>query len=116
MHFEARELKPYAEAVTAEELKEGAAYFSVTFYDDDMLIPDMKTMIFIGNNLEKEDTNSLYFQDVDSYKRGARYGSAKDGDATFYKCSSDQLSAIFDFEHALEELMRCALARKKSSL
>ena len=41
MHFEGRELKPYAEPVTASELKQGSVYFSVTFADDDMTIPVM---------------------------------------------------------------------------
>jgi len=31
MRFEARELKPYAEPVSASDLKEGAVYFFVNF-------------------------------------------------------------------------------------
>jgi hypothetical protein len=39
MRFEARELKSYAEPVTASQLREGEIYFSVQFADESMLIP-----------------------------------------------------------------------------
>jgi hypothetical protein len=110
MHFEERELKPYAEPVLVTELKEGSVYFSVTFVDDNMLIPAMETIVFVGRALNKNDTDGIYFQDVDSYRRGVRYNSATDDDhATFFKCSEDELNNIFEFEHALEVLMRCSL-------
>jgi hypothetical protein len=36
MYFEGRELKEYAEPVSANELSEGKIYFSVNYVDDDM--------------------------------------------------------------------------------
>ena len=38
MHFEERELKPYAEPVSASELREDTTYFAVNYIPGDMLI------------------------------------------------------------------------------
>ena len=57
-----RDLKPYAQPVTAKVLERGKVYFSVQFADDDMLIPIMETWVFAGSNLDPEDAeNHLYF-------------------------------------------------------
>ena len=40
MRFEARELKPFAEPVSPEELRSGETYFAVLFVDDHGLIPN----------------------------------------------------------------------------
>ena len=53
MRFEERELKSYAEPVTADLLEEGKVYFSVQFADSDMLIPIMETWVFAGRNLTR---------------------------------------------------------------
>ena len=73
MRFEERELQPYAEPVSAIELQEGSVYFAVTFVDEDMLIPIMATLVFVGRNLEPGDIRKVYFQDVHSYRAGIRY-------------------------------------------
>lgn len=115
MRFEARELKPYAEPVSASELKEGAVYFSVTFADDDMYVPVMQTMYFVGLNLHQGDVGRVYFQDIDSYQRGIRYESVTEDDhATFITCSEDELNSVFEYEQALDVLMRCSLRRSSA--
>lgn len=109
MRFEERELKPYGEPISASELKEGSVYFSVTFVDDDMLIPVMETLVFVG----KSDEGLLQFQDVESYRQDVRYDSATDDDcATFFRCSGDQTKNIFEYERALDVLMQCSLRRR----
>ena len=114
MRFEGRDLKPYAEPVSATELKEGSVYFSVTYVDDEMHIPTMETLVFIGRELDENDSGRLYFQDIDSYRKGIRYESATDDDhVTFFECSEDELNNIFEYEQALDVLMRCSLKKKK---
>lgn len=117
--FGARELKPYAEPVIASELKEGGVYFFVTFLDDAMLIPTMEPMVFVGRDLDGENERSVYFQDIDSYRRGIRYNSvpskSNDTEAKFYSGSDDETGHIFQFEQGLEELMRCALRRQTAT-
>ena len=48
MRFEELELKPYAEPVPPEELKNSETYFAVLFLDDDGLVPTLEPLVFIG--------------------------------------------------------------------
>lgn len=117
MRFEGRDLKPYAEPVAENELKEGSVYFSVTYVDEDMHIPIVDTFVFIGRNLDEDDTCSVFFQDVESYQEGVRYGSIpNDSCANFFKCTKNETSNVFEFERALDELLRCSLRRKDSGI
>jgi hypothetical protein len=117
MRFEERELKPFAEPITVDELTEDSVYFLVNFVDDDMLIPQMETLVFIGKNLEDNDTNFFYFQDIDSYQEGVRITSSNsDNYATFSKCTINELNGIYNFENALDVLMWCLLRRKEKNI
>jgi len=116
MRFEARDLKPYAHPVTAKVLERGNVYFSIQFADDAMLIPIMETWVFAGSNLHPEDAqNHLYFQDVESYLQGIRYGTATDENATFQVALEENTNHFFEYEYALEELLKCSLRRRKGS-
>ena len=113
MYFPGREIKPYSEPVSASELLEGSLYFSLTFIDDAMLIPAMEPFIFVGRNLKTGDRERVYFQDIDSYRRGIRYESAMVGEhAVFVEGSENELGHFFLFESALDVLLACALRRK----
>jgi len=117
MRFEERELKPYAEPVLASDLKEGSVYFAVQYLDEGMLTPEMEALIFIGMNLGQGDVGQLYFQDALSHREGIRYGSPNvDRRALFYRQSEVEVSHIFDYEHALDALMGCALRRREKGL
>lgn len=113
IRFEARELKPYAEPVSSSELKEGSVYFFVNYVDDDMLIPNMETVVFVGRNLEANDIGLVYFQDIDSYRAGVRYDSTDKDESAVFQCGSET-GHVFEFEKALEQLMMCSLRRKKA--
>ena len=52
MYFDGRDLKSYAEPVSSSELQEGQIYFSINYVDDEMLVPVIETLVFIGKNLE----------------------------------------------------------------
>ena len=115
MFFDGRELKPHAEPISPSELHEGQVYFAVTYADAEMLVPLMETLVFIGRNLEAEDIGKVYFQDVQSYREGIAYGSnAEDGWAKFETGSESELGHIFDYERALDVLMRCSLRRREA--
>lgn len=108
-----RELPAHAEPLTAAEMKEGAVYFSVNYVDDKMLIPTIETLVFIGRDLEPDDSGQVYFQDIDSYQRGVRYEVADESDfARFSAGSENEVNHIFEYERALEELMRCSVRRR----
>jgi hypothetical protein len=111
--FESRELQPFSQPVSPDQLNVGDHYFSVTFADAGMTIPLIETLVFIGRDLDPGDGHKLHFQDVESYREGKRLETAQEGDgARFFACSPSDCGAIFDFERALEELMRCAIRRR----
>ena len=113
MWFE-REVPPYAEPVSPSELKEGSVYFAVQFFDEDMCTPGMEALVFIGRNVGSEDTDELYFQDAGSYRDGVRLGSAAAAeDAVFYRQSPTEISHIFEYERAVDVLLRCLFRRRK---
>jgi hypothetical protein len=110
-----RDLNSPAEPVSPAELNEGSIYFPVNFADEEMLIPMMATVVYIGENLEAGDENQVYFQDIDSFNRGVRYGGQGDGGhALFETGSRNELGHVFDFDRALDVLTACLLRRRKS--
>lgn len=111
MLFEAREIPSYGEPVTAAALVVGEIYFSVQFIDDELLVPVMETLVFIGKDLIDGDSKGIcYFQDAESYRSGIRFPSEEGG---FYGQPADQLKHIFDYEKALERLMDTSVRRRK---
>jgi DNA-binding transcriptional regulator YiaG len=48
IHFSARDLNPWAEHVAADDLRQGDTYFAVHFVDDEMLVPELRPLVFIG--------------------------------------------------------------------
>jgi hypothetical protein len=116
MQFEARELPAYAEVVSPLELKEGSIYFSITFIDEEMLIPTMEAFVYIGRDLEPEDSGQLYFQDAVSHQEGVRYAMAADGDGAQFLVESEDSLYLFEYERALDVLMLCSLRRGEKGL
>ena len=112
MRFE-RELPPFAEPISAAALKEGSVYFAVQFLDDDLLTPVMEALVFLGKNLGSEDMDQLHFQDAESYRDGVRSGSADAEEAIFYVQSENELNHIFEYERAVDVLLRCLLKRRE---
>lgn len=79
-----------------------------------MIVPSMGPVIFIGTDLEPGDSGQVYFQDVDSYRREIRYGTADEKtNARFLRGSQSELGHLFNYEQALEVLMACSLRRRK---
>lgn len=109
MHFEGRELKPYAEPISAADLKEGSVYFALTFVDEDMLIPTMETLVFVGRDVEPGDVARVYFRNVRSSHSAVNSENEWD-----YTASESSINHIFEFEHALDQLMACSLRRKNA--
>lgn len=115
MRFEARELKSYAEPVLSSDLREGQVYFSVQFADEKMYIPIMEPFVFLGRDLDGGHSEQLFFQNYESYSAGIRYQSATNDDAmAFQVYSPHEINHIFEYEHALESLMKCSLRRRQT--
>src|SRR5215831_10098964 len=113
IHFDGRELKPFAQPVDANDLKVGEVYFFLNYVDDNLLIPTMETVVFIGKNLEPEDVGLLYFQDVQSYREGVRFDATVDDERmTISTALETGARHLFEFERALDGLLDCLLRRK----
>lgn len=116
MRFE-REVKSYAEPVSAAELKEGSIYFFVNFIDGELLIPAMEPVVFVGRNFESGDEGRVYFQDIYSYLEGIRYDTpepvSEESSAEFHTGSEDELGHVFEYEQALDVLIACSLRRRQ---
>ena len=116
MRFEARELTSYAQPIDPGTLTSGNQYLSVQYVDFEALIPIVGTLVFVGKNLEADDTDCLYFQDVESYRQGIQYGSGSAEETGFTVCDGSNTKHIFEYERALEELMKCSIRRKKAQV
>lgn len=111
LRFPGRDVKPYAEPVSPEDLREGQVYFALQYLDKDLLVPTLEPLVYIGSDLDSE-APGFYFQDGESYRDGLRWGSkeAADGNATFY--GQGTVKHIFEYERALDQLLVCSLRRK----
>jgi hypothetical protein len=116
MQFEERELTSYAEPISASALEEGKVYFTVQYVNKDLLVPIIETLVFVGRFLSPDGLDRLRFQDIESYLLGVRYDSVGSEKATFQSPTENGTKHIFEYERALDELMRCAIRRGKSSL
>ena len=114
MRFEARELNVYAEPIGATDLQKGDVYFSLQFADDKMLIPIVQPLIYLGSNLNEGDRDLFYLQDFESYSNGVRYSTHHGGtDSDFEVRGLSDLNHIFEYERALDSLMKCSLRRRE---
>lgn len=108
MYFEERELSLSAKPVETTEFIEGEVYFSVSYLDDDKLIPDLKSYLFVGRDLAPDDSGQLHFQVMDPVHRET---SSENGYVEFPARTRDRPD-LLEYEQALEELMRCSLRRR----
>ena len=114
MRFEPREVKPHGEPISKSDLKEGTTYFFLNFEDEQLLIPVLQPVVFLGRDLETGDRGKAYFQDLSSYRAGIRYSSDPDQQlASFFSGSEDELGHVFEFEKALDRLLACSIRRKR---
>jgi len=113
LRFESRELKPYAQPITKTDLRIGSTYFFLNFDDPEMLYPNLQAVVFLGRDLEEGDQGPVYFQDLSSYSAGVRYPDAAEvGSAAVFSGSENELGHVFEFEHALDQLLACSLRRR----
>ncbi|MCA9233489.1 MAG: hypothetical protein KDA57_22815 [Planctomycetales bacterium] len=124
--FPERAVARYATFVPSDELRVGCTYFRVTYLDDELRIPQLLPVTYLGRDLEAE-TPGLYFQDSGSYLAGERYleGDAPGSFPPYSSLSSAigspggwleviesaECSGVAEFEAALDVLLLCSLTR-----
>jgi hypothetical protein len=114
MYFEGRELNSLPRPVSKEELKINEVYFRLRYLDNGMLIPNFDAVVFIGTNLDPEHEGEAYFQDYESHQKGISFSShTPDDGSEFFIVRESRIGFIFDYDHALEELIKCSMRRRK---
>jgi hypothetical protein len=113
--FKEREIAVYAEPVSAADLKLRETYFCVSFDDEEMFVPTLEPLVFIGSAVEGGTEGFSYFQDFASYRAGHRIGSAEPDSIVVQGFQTASLGNIFDYEHALNLLLLTSIRRQKAA-
>lgn len=104
-------MKVRAKSVRSSELVEGSTYFMVAYADDDMHVPMVEPLVFLGRDINGKADGQLYFQDAQSYMHGGPHPENTTDDQELFKFPDDGLGSILTLDEAVEEMQRC-LARK----
>jgi hypothetical protein len=66
-------------------------------------------------NLAVGDSGMLYFQDMDSYSQGSRFGVPAGVEPTVVRVLEHQSSSVFEYEKALANFFgaRCAASKRR---
>jgi hypothetical protein len=95
--------------VDDNNLIKGNIYFLISFFDNDLTIPDIEIYIYIGKNVlpsdKESEGNSWYFQDPETYlQKGAFIESQEKSDFDILRADLDTLETIYDLEGVTLEL------------
>jgi hypothetical protein len=114
MRIKEREIAGYAEPVEPEKLVAGDVYFALQFADEQLLIPNLEALVFLGRNLAEVAPEDLFFfQNFDSYRQGLRFESvADDKRSYFYVLRENGMKHIFEYRKALDVLLECGVRRQ----
>ncbi len=113
LEFPPRRLRLGSEPVTAAELRMGAVYYQVQFHHSNPLIPQLLPYAFAGFGLGGEGDDAAYFQDVDSYAEGVRFGDDGSGEEAEFLRLVRPINGLYTFDVALEALMKVWLERER---
>lgn len=86
-------------------------YFACAFLDEEMLVPFLEPFVFIGRNLSSGDVDSVYFQDVESWMDGLRFGTEAAAKGARFRTGS--VDGIYTYERAVDLLLGCLLRRNE---
>ena len=134
LYFEGRRLQRYGEYVLSDDLVLERVYFKLGYLDNDMMLPQMYPVVFIGRDLDAR-LPGLYFQDAESWLDGTRAtlehyavladhgssdteqlpdGQSLEGDDFHLEWEKPRkYSGVHEFEGALNGLLGCSLRRKR---
>lgn len=115
MWFEGREVKPYADSVEKHRLQAGSVYYTVTFFDDEMTVLELTTMVYLGTTM----VNEIAFKklqlcengDIFVFQTASSYFVGKPLEPKYLKFSERELAGVYTFDAALNVVLTCAIAR-----
>lgn len=124
-----RDIHRYAVHVEPKDLQVGHVYFRLSYVDDQMFVPELVPLVFVGQDLDdagSDGTARFYFQDAGSYFAGVRWGDPPaplDGVSEedrleqilsrgHFEVFVDQQVSVLLFENALNLLILCSMRRE----
>ena len=126
--FAGREIPQYAVHVKPEDLEVGNVYFRVSYLDNDMVVPEVTPLVYVGRDLDPptENSHQLYFQDAGSYFAGIRWEDdappvkGENEEERFqswlerghFELFEESQVSVLEFENALNLLLLCSLRRQ----
>ncbi len=92
--------------VNPDDLVIEQCYFMKSFYDQNLKIPKIRTVIYIGKNIfEKRETDEWYFQDAGSFMdHGNFLNMSKGKERDIFVLDKDALSLVYDLEGLISDL------------
>ena len=132
LKFPEREIYRYAEHVPPSDLKIGQVYFRFSYLDEQMTVPELTPLVFIGRDLDPptDESHQLYFQDAASYFSGVRWedptppitGQTEEerfeswfARGNFEVFDESTGASVCEFEKALNLLLLCSLERRSGN-
>lgn len=97
--------------VSTKKLTIGNFYFSVCYLDDECVVPEIESLIYIGRNLGGEQDGSLYFQDAQSFVRVGAFPNTSSADVRVTVTGTEPPPNLFELDGMVDELTRCLLRR-----
>lgn len=87
----------------------GRCYFLLSYYNDDMSIPDIESYIYVGKNVMPSDKKTKeewwYFQSPETYlKLGSFFLSDDERDLGVLRTNSNTLELFCDLEGLIQKL------------
>lgn len=103
--------------IQAIELVVGEIYFTVHYVDNDMLLPVMETLVYLGSSITNEFKDRLVFQDLDSYTDLGIYPNNEEPHPTeklnIYSWATNSFKGIYNLDDVVIILKACSERRKK---
>jgi hypothetical protein len=95
--------------VSVTDLNNSDTYLSVSYLDDQLLIPIVETIVFLGCDIFAEGGDTLYFQYAESYfEQGAFVPGVSQQREPLLAATPDGLNNIFTVPNGSEALVLCA--------
>ena len=97
-------------SVFTSDLSAGSVYFMLNYYDEDMLVPEMKTLVFLGRNIDEScatEEDLFYFQDYGSFSEMESISHHEDICGEIICCKRAELNGIYNLENVIALLTRC---------
>ena len=89
--------------VRGDRLRLRHVYFMISFFDREMRVPEITTVVYIGQDIFAEEDGKHYFQEYSQFVEGTARS-----EAAIIAAADDKLMNFFDFEGAAQLLRLCA--------